>query len=378
MVDQVMDDRVYAEQVRQLYRLSRPSYLGTLINSSILVVALWGIGSSTLLGAWLAAMFVVTGARYLLYRTHRSTNPPDIEAHRWARRFVIGAGAAGLLWGLAGSVLYPVSSLPHQFLVIFLIGGMMVVAMVVLGPVRQAFLAYVLPAFILLTATVFAQGTTLHIFMGVLLVVLLGVVLGTSPVLTQIVRESLRVKFENSVLVEQLSQANRELSERVAAQQSTEEVLRQTSQKFEALIDASPVAIMARDRNLRIVKWNAAAERMFGWNEQEVLGRPVPFVPPDLEDEAVALRRQLLRGESITDLETVRVRKDGRRVNISISTTVVRDASGQPSGFISLAFDITERKRAERRLQMEHAVTRTLEASRTVEDALPQVIRILA
>jgi diguanylate cyclase (GGDEF)-like protein/PAS domain S-box-containing protein len=378
MADQAIDHRVYAEQVRQLYRLSRPGYLGTLINSSILVFALWEIVSSTLLGAWLTAMFLVTGARYLLYRSHGGLNPPDADAPRWARRFAIGAGAAGLLWGVAGSVLYPVSSLPHQFLAIFLIGGMMLAAMVVLAPVRQAFLAYVLPAFILLIATVFAQGSTLHIFMGVLLVVLLGVVLGTSPVLSQIVRESLRVKFENSALVEQLSRANRELSERVSAQEGAEEVLRQTSQKLETLIDASPVSIVARDQNLRIVKWNAAAERMFGWKEREVLGGPVPFVPPDLEDEAVAMRQRLLRGESISEFETVRMRKDGTRINVSVSTTVMHDAEGRPSGFISLATDITERKRAERRLQMEHSVTRILEESRTVEDALPRLIRTIA
>ena len=248
MAEQVTGDRVYAEQVRQLYRLSRPSYLGTLINSSILVFALWGIVSGTLLGAWLCAMFLVTGARYLLYRAHRGTNPPDQEARLWARRFVMGTGAAGVLWGVAGSVLYPASSLPHQFLVIFLIGGMMLAAMVVLAPLRQAFLTYVLPAFIPLIATVFVQGTTLHIFMGVLIVVLLGVVLGTSPILAQTIRESLRVKFENSALIEQLSQANRELSERIGAQQKAEEVLRQTSQKFEALIEASPISIIARDQ----------------------------------------------------------------------------------------------------------------------------------
>ena len=60
MAEHVTGDRVYAEQVRQLYRLSRPAYLGTLINSSILVFALWGIVSGTLLGAWLCAMFLVT------------------------------------------------------------------------------------------------------------------------------------------------------------------------------------------------------------------------------------------------------------------------------------------------------------------------------
>lgn len=378
MVDQVIDDRVYAEQVRQLYRLSRPGYLATLVNSSILVFALWGIVSSTLLGAWLSAMFLVTGVRYLLYRAYLGKNPPDAEGHRWARHFVAGAGTAGVLWGIAGSVLYPASSLPHQFLVIFLIGGMMLAAMVVLGPVRQAFLAYVLPAFVLLIATVFAQGTTLHIFMGVLLAVLLGVVLATSPILTQIVRDSLRVQFENSALVEQLSRANRELSERVRAQEGAEEVLRQTSQKFETLIDASPVAIMARDQNLRIVKWNAAAERMFGWKEEEVLGGPVPFVPPEHEDEAVALRQRLLGGEPIAEHETMRMRKDGTRIDVSISTTIVRDAAGQPTGYISLATDITERKRSDRRLQMEHGVTRILEESRTVEDALPRLLRTIA
>ena len=181
MVEHAMSDRVYAEQVRQLYRLSRPAYLGTLFNSSILVFALWGIVPGTLLVAWLCAMSLVTGARYLLYRAHRGTNPPDADARRWEQRFVMGTVSAGLLWGIAGSVLYPASSLPHQFLVIFLIGGMMVAAMVVLGPVRRAFLAYVLPAFIPLVITVFAQGTMLHIFMGVLIVVLMGVVLGTRP-----------------------------------------------------------------------------------------------------------------------------------------------------------------------------------------------------
>ncbi|HSF22580.1 MAG TPA: hypothetical protein VLA81_11095, partial [Burkholderiales bacterium] len=196
------DNRIYAEQVRQLYRLSRPSYVATLVNSSILVFALWGIVSSTLLGAWLTAMFLATGARYLLYRAYLGKKPPDAEGGQWARRFAAGAGAAGVLWGIAGSVLYPASTLEYQFLVIFLIGGMVVAAMVVLAPVREAFLAYVLPAMTLLTATVFAQGTTLHIFMGVMLVVLLGVVLGTSPMLAQIVRESLRVRFENSELVE--------------------------------------------------------------------------------------------------------------------------------------------------------------------------------
>jgi diguanylate cyclase (GGDEF)-like protein/PAS domain S-box-containing protein len=371
-------ERVYAEQVRQLFRLSRPAYAGTLVNSSILVFALSGVVSTTLLGAWLCAIFLVTGARYLLYRAYLGSKPPDDEAHVWAQRFVIGAGSAGLMWGAAGSVLYPTASLPHQFLVIFLIGGMTVAALVVLAPVRKAFLAFMLPAIAMVTATVFAQGTALHFYMGVLMVAFLVVLLGTMPVISDMIRDALRVKFENVALVEQLSHANRELSGRVAAQQRAEEVLRQTSQKLEALIDASPVAIMARDPNLRIVKWNRAAERLFGWSERELLDRTVPTVPPELEDEALALRQQLLQGEPVNDFETVRMRKDGGRIEVSISTTVVPDASGRPAGYFSLVTEIAGRKRTERRMQMEHAVTRILAESRSVEDAMPEVIRAIA
>src|SRR5690349_7964377 len=139
-------EHIYAEQVRQLYRLSRPAYVGSLFNSSILVFALWGVVSTTQLGAWLCAMFVVAAGRYLLYRTHLAANPPDDEAGLWARRFVIGAGCAGVLWGLAGSLLYPAQSLPHQFLLIFLIGGMVMAGLVILAPVPAAFLAFMLPS----------------------------------------------------------------------------------------------------------------------------------------------------------------------------------------------------------------------------------------
>src|SRR5258708_4414126 len=132
MAELTTGEHVYAEQVRQLYRLSRPAYIGSLVNSSILICALWGVVSSTLLGAWLCAMFVVTGGGYLLCRAHLGVNPTDKEARTWARGFVIGAGSTGLMWGIAGSVLYPVSSLPHQFLVIFLVGGMVLAGLVIL------------------------------------------------------------------------------------------------------------------------------------------------------------------------------------------------------------------------------------------------------
>jgi len=377
MIERATQDQVQAEQVRQLYHLSRPAYVATLINASVLVFALWGLVPALMLGGWLCAMFLTTAARFLLYRSYLRAAPRSADSSRWLRRFVIGAGAAGVMWGLAGSGLFPESSVPHQFLLIFMIGGMVTGATVVLSPVRQAFLAYTLPAMTLVTAMVFAQGTSLHLFMGVLMTVYLAVLLGTGPVISGITLESLRVKFENSALVARLSDANRDLSGRVAEQQRFEEIMRQATRRFEALIEASPLAIIVRDTEGRVEKWNSSAERMFGWSEKELIGRPAPLFLLGAEEEGAHQREAILRGDTFADVEAVRMRKDGTPVSVSISAAPVRDASGQASGYLTIIADVTERRRAEQRQDLENAVTLLLADARSLEEVMPRVIQTI-
>jgi diguanylate cyclase (GGDEF)-like protein/PAS domain S-box-containing protein len=371
------EENVYAEQVRQLYRLSRPAYVAGVVNVAVAAVALWNVVPNALLASWCAAVLAVVGARYFLYRAYWRADPPPERAHAWARRFVLGTGATGVLWGFLGSALYPASSIPHQFLVIFLVGGMVLSALVVLAPVRQAFLAFVLPALALVTATVFVQGTDLHFFMGVLLVVFLGVMLATGPVISDMMGEAVRMRFENSALVAQLSEANRELSERIAAQKRSEEVLRQSSQRFEALIEASPLAIILRDAEGRVQKWNAAAERLFGWSEQELLGKPAPLDVAGEGAEGERYRERVLRGESFSDLETVWMRKDGALVHVGVSAAPVRDAGGVPVSYLTIVTDLSERRRAEQRRDLENSVALLLAEAQSTEEAMPRVIRTL-
>jgi len=370
-------DQIHAQAVRHLYRLSRPGYAATLINSGVLVFALWGLIPAFLLGGWLCAIYATTAARYLLYREFLRISPPPAEARRWGRRFVVGAGVAGLLWGAAGAGLFPTSSVPHQFLLIFMIAGMVTGAMVVLAPVRHAFLAYALPALAMSTATVFAQGTSLHLFIGALLVVYLAVVVATGKAISDIMRESLRVRFENAALVSRMSDANRELSERIAEQQRFEEIMRQATQRFEALIEASPLAIIVCDAEGYVEKWNASAERMFGWSEKELLGRAVPLFPVGQEDESSQQREAILRGDTFADVEAVRMRKDGTPVSVSISAAPVRGASGKTGGYLMIVADVTERKRAEQRQDLENAVTVLLADAHTLEEAMPRVIQTI-
>jgi PAS domain S-box-containing protein len=113
----------------------------------------------------------------------------------------------------------------------------------------------------------------------------------------------------------------RDVSERRRAEES----LVTTSDTLSALVHASPLAVIALDREGRVTLWNPAAERIFGWSEGEVLGRTLPFVQPEREPEFHRLLARVVQGEHLSGLELRRLRKDGRPIEVSLSTAPLRD-----------------------------------------------------
>jgi len=111
------------------------------------------------------------------------------------------------------------------------------------------------------------------------------------------------------------------------------------------VIDSSPVALVEFGLDTRIRLWNPAAERIFGWSREEMLGRGgLPMAPPAKRAESETLFARVRAGESVNDYETVRQRKDGTLVAVSIAAAPVRDGSGRVIGNMVAYTDITERK----------------------------------
>jgi PAS domain S-box-containing protein len=120
---------------------------------------------------------------------------------------------------------------------------------------------------------------------------------------------------------------------------------KQQEQRLQALIDSSPLALVEFGLDTRIRLWNPAAERIFGWSAEEMLGRGgLPMAPPAKRSESEDLFARVQAGESVNDLETVRQRKDGSLVPVSIAAAPVRDASGRVVGNMVAYTDITERR----------------------------------
>ncbi len=119
------------------------------------------------------------------------------------------------------------------------------------------------------------------------------------------------------------------------------------SETLAAVIQASPLPIVALTREGKITLWNAAAERVFGWSAEEVLGKALPFIPKDKREEHRHMRAQDLTGQGFTGIELVRHRKDGTSIDISVSTAPIRNPDGAIIGIMSVYVDITERKSTE-------------------------------
>jgi PAS domain S-box-containing protein len=115
-----------------------------------------------------------------------------------------------------------------------------------------------------------------------------------------------------------------------------------------AIVETSDDAIVSKTLQGVIQSWNAGAERLFGYAAAEAIGRPITLIiPPDKHDEEQFILSQLCQGERIEHYETTRITKDGRRINISVSISPIRDASGRIIGASKIARDITARKQNE-------------------------------
>jgi len=122
--------------------------------------------------------------------------------------------------------------------------------------------------------------------------------------------------------------------------------------EFKAIVESSEDAIVSKTLDGVIRSWNAGAERLFGYSRQEAVGQPITLIiPPERLDEERAILKQLCRGERVEHFETVRVSKDGRRLDISLTISPVCDEAGHVIGASKIARDISEKKRAENALR---------------------------
>jgi PAS domain S-box-containing protein len=136
-----------------------------------------------------------------------------------------------------------------------------------------------------------------------------------------------------------------DVTERLAAERAlrdAEQRARANAEMLQSLIDVAPQAIIAVSSDFRVTLWNRAAETLFGWSADEVLGNIVPYVPPEQRENVLTRRRVVDERGHMAPSTVTRMRKDGSRIELLASSGVVDDANGTASGYIGVFTDLTK------------------------------------
>ena len=137
----------------------------------------------------------------------------------------------------------------------------------------------------------------------------------------------------------------------ITERKNVEAALLESEAYQKALIDSSPIAIYSLDVDGNIISWNRAAEQIFGWTFDEVKGKPNPIVQKEKQQEFKDNMRQILSGQGFKAKELVRLRKNGEKITISLSTAPIYGKSNHVKGIMAVAEDITMRKKTEESLR---------------------------
>ncbi|HKV77624.1 MAG TPA: PAS domain S-box protein [Candidatus Sulfotelmatobacter sp.] len=165
---------------------------------------------------------------------------------------------------------------------------------------------------------------------------------GSGAIVLSVIRDiSDRIRIE-----EELRRANEELDRRKTRE------LRDSQNRLALIVDSSQDAIIGKNLDGIITQWNKGAEQIYGYTSAEIIGRNVSVLcPPDRPDEIPGILEKIRHGEQVDYFESVRMTKDGRRLNMSISVSPIHDAEGRVVGASAIGRNITAQKRIEDQLR---------------------------
>jgi len=189
---------IVAAQVEQAYRHLPVSLLAGLVNGLLLAYFLRDVIAHPALDIWLIALVIVTSARYAALRAYRSRTRSAFAQAPWRRYAVLGACAAGLLWGSAGLFLFHPSSIPHQVLLAFVLGGMVAGGIPLLAFLGPAYPCFAIPMVLPIAFRMLAAGDEVHVIMGLMILVFGGAMLASAAQVRRIFHDSVELQHQLS------------------------------------------------------------------------------------------------------------------------------------------------------------------------------------
>jgi signal transduction histidine kinase len=251
--------KIRAAEVRLLYEQLPSALTATIVNALILIAVLWKEIFKPFLIGWLLVIFLVVCARYALRLSYLRKGVGSEEVLLWGRHYLYGVAANGLLWGFAGFFFFTAVTYIHQVFLAFVLMGMVSGGVSTLSPIRSAYLVFMIPALLPYGLRLFVAGGALHLAMAGMLVVYATMMGMISHRLHATVAESLRLRFDNLDLLEDLRQAkqrqelaNQELASQVVEKHSAQDALQKAYAGLEKRVEERTAELARSEEALRL------------------------------------------------------------------------------------------------------------------------------
>ncbi len=417
-------EQVFASQVRLLYQHAHVSLLATVIVSAIFVAVLWRIMPQSYLIEWFVATLLLSSVRaVLIARFHRTKVQPE-SAKLWCRRFLIGSALSGALWGLAGVIFFPWQNVIHQAVIITMLMGMVAGGAPLMASVERVYAAFIVPMLAPICFSLLLQGTLIYAALGLLGIIYLVAMLSTSRRIHRVIRESLRLGYENLSLIERVSTSKHELeltnkklteeaADRLHAQQSlryaydqqeeqitnrtqqltrankllkqenavrkrVEEELFEQKERAEVTLHSISDGVIATDSQGRIEYMNAAAESLTGWKLNESVSQLynniLTLVDETSMQNIISPVSETINDGNVRTLpsQSSLVSRDGNHIAVESVIAPIRDRSNEVVGAVIVIRDVQEERELRNQLfhQARHDALTGLQNRRAFEETL--------
>ncbi|PWT73744.1 MAG: GGDEF domain-containing protein [Proteobacteria bacterium] len=380
--------QIRAEQIRVLYEQLPSALLATSIAGALVVYVLWSHVPLACLLPWFAALTVTTSTRVWLMRAYFRAKPSISQAELWGRRFLVGVLFSGVIWGFAGVFPLPPDAALQEVFLVFVLGGLAAGGMSTLSSFRGAYAAFLIPAILPFAAKLMLQGSEMFIAMSWMLILFIAMMSLIAARHYSSVTESLRLRFDNAGLVDDLAAArdrqqaiNQELEGQMEVRQLAEEalrrayddldrkvqertgqlakandVLRTEKELFRVTLASIGDAVITTDAMANVTYLNAVAEMLTGWDDSKARGhrlteifRIVDEVTREPCEDPVA--RCLSEADQTGPANRcVLISRDQRELNIDMSVASIQDSDSASIGVVLVFRDVTEERKLAQQL----------------------------
>jgi two-component system, sensor histidine kinase len=196
--------QIRGEQVRTVYLHSPTTTIGSLVAGAALVAVMWGHVSHAVLGGWLLVLCLHQALRVFHYRSYLRAGPEGQHAERWGKFYVFAAATAGVIWGSAGVLMFVPDSLAHQAMLVLILFGIATVSMGSLSAFAPAFYALVFLTLLPIIGRMLLDPGPARVYLAIPGIIVFFVVLSFGKTVNRVMAESIKRRFENQDLIEEL------------------------------------------------------------------------------------------------------------------------------------------------------------------------------